>query len=253
VAHAGHRFIQQQHFGLERQGGRDLERPLAAIGQFHRRPMRKGRQADIGDERHGTLVEDVERALRPPEVERRSTLALQRDAHVLEHRQVRKNGGNLERPHQPETRHLGGRQRRDVASLVDDAPPARPHELRQQVEAGGLAGAVGPDQRMNGAARHPQADVVHGDEAGEFLGQVLGFEDEIAAHDIVVPVVTTSVSTPGSRSAKGGHLVGPARRDHHDPCAAPRACANRPAAARCLVLARVAPFLRLPPIPIMAS
>src|SRR5665213_217076 len=33
----GHRLVEQQQFGIERQGGRDLERALAAIGQLNRR------------------------------------------------------------------------------------------------------------------------------------------------------------------------------------------------------------------------
>jgi len=92
VTHSGHGFVEQQHFGIERQGGGDLQSAFAPIGQFHRRPMGEGRKADVGDERHRPLVEDIEDALRPPEVERGSALALQRDAHVFQHRQVGKDG-----------------------------------------------------------------------------------------------------------------------------------------------------------------
>ena len=49
VSHAGHRLVEQQHFRVERQGGGDLERALAAVGQFDRRGMGEGRQADVGD------------------------------------------------------------------------------------------------------------------------------------------------------------------------------------------------------------
>ena len=67
-------------------------------------------------------------------------------------------------------------------ALVDDAPARRLQELGQQVEAGGLAGAVRADQRMDGAARDSQVDAVDGDEAGELLGQILGFEDDVVTH-----------------------------------------------------------------------
>ena len=50
-------------------------------------------------------------------------------------------------------------------------------ELGQQIEAGGLAGAIRADQSVNGAALDPQIDAIDRDEAGELLGQVLGFED----------------------------------------------------------------------------
>src|SRR5262245_1254613 len=86
VTHAGHRFVEQEHFRVERQRGCDLQRALATVWQFNRRPMGEGRQADIGDQRHGAVVEDIQYTLRSPKVERRSTLALQRDADVFEHR-----------------------------------------------------------------------------------------------------------------------------------------------------------------------
>src|SRR5438034_556457 len=38
MPHAGGRLVEQQHLRVERQGGGDLQRPLAAIGQFHRLP-----------------------------------------------------------------------------------------------------------------------------------------------------------------------------------------------------------------------
>ena len=71
-------------------------------------------------------------------------------------------------------------------------PRRRLQELGQQVEAGGLAGAVRTDQRMDGAALDAQADAVHRDEAGELLGQILGFEDDL----------THTRKSPSARSAK---------------------------------------------------
>jgi hypothetical protein len=37
---------------------------------------------------------------------------------------------------------------------------------------------------VNGPARDPQADAVDGDEAGKFLGQILGFEDGFVAQAV---------------------------------------------------------------------
>src|SRR5215471_14910128 len=157
--------------------------------------MGEGRQADVGDERHRPFVEDVEYALRAPEIERRSALPLQRDADVFEHRQMREDGGDLERSHQSKPRYPGGRERRDVAALVDDPSSGGTHEFRQKVEAGRLAGAIGSNQRMNRAARNLQADPVDRNEAGKFLGEILSVEDEIVAHDAMVPLVDHSVTT----------------------------------------------------------
>ena len=61
VAHAGGRLVEQQHLRIERQRGRDLQRALAAIGQFDRRPVDDIGQADIGDQRQRALVE-IDRA-----------------------------------------------------------------------------------------------------------------------------------------------------------------------------------------------
>src|SRR5437660_30568 len=58
----------------------------------------------------------------------------------------------------------------------------RAQELGQQIKAGGLAGAVRPDQRMNGAADDAQIDPVDRHEAGKFLPEIVGFEDDIGTH-----------------------------------------------------------------------
>ena len=89
-----------------------------------------------------------------------------------------------------------GAKRRDVLALVDDAAAGRLQELGEQIEAGGLAGPVRADQRVDGAARDAQADPVHRHEPGKFLGQILGFEDDF-----------THKSTPLNRHL-GGRAAG---------------------------------------------
>src|ERR1700694_998163 len=103
-----------------------------------------------------------------------SAFSLQRDAHVLEHREVRKYRRDLERAHQA---HAGDTRRRragDVAPLVENATRGRLEEVRQQVEAGGLAGAIRADQGVNAATPHLEVDALDGDEALEFLCQPAG-------------------------------------------------------------------------------
>src|SRR5439155_1103764 len=48
-----------------------------------------------------------------------------------------------------------------------------------QVEAGGLAGAIGADQGMNAAAPHLEADALDGDEALEFLRQPARLQNDV--------------------------------------------------------------------------
>jgi hypothetical protein len=53
-------------------------------------------------------------------------------------------------------------------------------ELGQQVEASGLAGPVGPDQRVAATALNLQLDFGDGGETLEFLGQLTGFKNDAA-------------------------------------------------------------------------
>src|SRR6185312_9393039 len=143
VTHAGHRLVEQQHLRIERQSGGNLQGALAAIGQFHRHPVDEGRQADVVDERARRGIVLVENRRRAPEVEGGAALALQRDAHVLQDRHVREHGRYLERAHEAEAGDVGGRQPGDVLTLEQDPSARGLQEFREQIEAGGLARAIG--------------------------------------------------------------------------------------------------------------
>src|SRR5882672_2462892 len=183
VSHPGHRLVEQHELGIERERGGDLERALAAIGQLRRRPMRMGGEIHISDQLHRLLVEGFKHPLGAPEIEGGAALALQGDAHVLEYAQVRKYRRDLERANHAQPRHIGWRQRRDVTPVVDDPPTGGTQKLGQEIETGRLAGAVWTNERMNGPAGHAQIDLADRYKAGEFLGQILRFEDDSAAHD----------------------------------------------------------------------
>ena len=83
----------------------------------------------------------------------------------FQHGEVRKHRRNLERTHQAEPRHVGRRQRCDIRPVVENLAGRGLEKLGQQVEAGGLAGAVGADQGMDAAAANPQIDVANGEES----------------------------------------------------------------------------------------
>src|SRR5207249_10077037 len=91
----------------------------------------------------------------------------------------RSDGRDLEGAHEPHARDGGGLAARDVATVEADAPRRRRQEVREEVEAGRLAGPVGPDQRVDRASPHAEADVPHGHEAAELLGEPLGLEDDV--------------------------------------------------------------------------
>ena len=56
-------------------------------------------------------------------------------------------------------------------------PARRRQEMGEQVEAGRLAGAIGPDQGVNRVAPHAQIDVLDRDEALELLRQPFRLEN----------------------------------------------------------------------------
>ena len=106
-------------------------------------------------------------------------LALQRDPDIFQRGQMREYRGDLERAHQAETRHIGRRQRGNILPLVQDLARRRPQELGQKVEARGFAGPVWTDQGVNTATADPQIDIANGEESRKFLGQSMGFENEL--------------------------------------------------------------------------
>src|SRR3981081_855804 len=111
-------------------------------------------------------------------MERRRKGALQGDANVFEHRQMREHRGQLERAADAAARDLGRFFECDVLAVIDDLTTGRNQELGEQVEEGCLARAVGTDQRLDLSAAYPQVDVAHCDKAAELLCQVARFDDE---------------------------------------------------------------------------
>src|SRR6266513_4177745 len=95
---------------------------------------------------------------------------------------MRKHRRNLERPDQPQPRDRGGAGARDLAPVVEALAARRGKKVREQVEAGGLAGAVGADERVDASAPDLEADVADGDEALEFLPQAARFENDVYRH-----------------------------------------------------------------------
>src|SRR5262249_41809008 len=140
------------------------------------------RQPDGFEKRARAPVQLIEQALGAPEVERRATLSLKRDAHVLEHGQVRKHRGDLERAYQAHARYRSGTRAGDVVALVHDAAARGLEEVRQEVEAGRLPGAVRADEGVDAAAVDLEVDVLDRDETPELLGQLACFKNAVVAH-----------------------------------------------------------------------
>ena len=118
VTHARGRLVEQQHFRIERQRGGDLERALAAIGQFDRGPVGELRQARrrrsapcARSLNWSSAAVERQKSNEPPRLRCSAMRTFSSTRHMREH------GGDLERAHQAEPRHLGRRQRGDVAAV----------------------------------------------------------------------------------------------------------------------------------------
>ena len=57
VAHARHRLVEQQHFRIERERGGDLQRALAAIGDFAGDAVGEFGEADVVEQFHRARVQ----------------------------------------------------------------------------------------------------------------------------------------------------------------------------------------------------
>jgi hypothetical protein len=80
-----------------------------------------------------------------PEWKGVAELALQGDTDILAYRKMREDRRDLERAREAHARDRRRRTAGDVAALEAD-PAAVGSEVGQQVEAGRLAGTIGPDQ-----------------------------------------------------------------------------------------------------------
>lgn len=63
-----------------------------------------------------------------------------------------------------------------------DLPARRDQEFGQQVEYGGLAGAIGSDQGVDLPTSNLQIDAIDGHKALELLDEIMGFENEFRGH-----------------------------------------------------------------------
>ena len=123
-------------------------------------------------------------------------------AHLVE------EAGDLERPGDPEVGDLLGLATGDVLAAEQDLARGRREEAGQQVEQRGLAGAVGADERVDGALGDAEADVGDRAEAAELLGQLAGLEQGsccgragVAGHRHLLVRLGATVGDP-SRSAE---------------------------------------------------
>ena len=72
-----------------------------------------------------------------------------------------------------------GRQALDVCPLEADPALLGGQKTADQVEQAGLAGAVGADDRLDGARRHPEGDAFHRLQAAEGQADAVQFQERL--------------------------------------------------------------------------
>src|SRR3989475_4554246 len=77
--------------------------------------------------------------------------------------------------------------------------------MREQVEAGGLARAVGADERVDASAPDLEADVADGDEALDLLPQGARFENDVSRHECGEEPVGSVRARKGGASGECRH------------------------------------------------
>src|SRR5208282_3091708 len=99
------------------------------------------------------------------------------DAYVLEHGQFGEDFGDLEGARHAERDALGHRESGHVLAVEHDRAGSRREKSRDQIEEGGLAGAVRADDRPQLALFHLERDLAHRDQAAEILARAVDLQE----------------------------------------------------------------------------
>jgi hypothetical protein len=165
---------------------------VVAISSARLRPYGSStavRSRELG-EAHG--VDELDRA----RVERRQqsgglqksnewpALALERDADVLEHGQVREHRRDLERADESHARDRRRPRARDLAAVEEDLPRVGTRKCVSRLKQVVLPAPLGRSARgWCRGGRH--ADVAHRDEALELLGEPARLENDVVGHPLL--------------------------------------------------------------------
>src|SRR4051812_2462445 len=178
--HAGGGLIEQQHLRPGRQRQRDFEKPLLAVGELPRLPRADRTERQLFEHRIGLVDRCAIIRGRPPPGACDLLALADRQGHRLERGQVREQAVDLEGADEAATDALFGPERGDVLAAEQDLTAVGSQHAGHQVDQGGLAGPVRPDQRVAHAARQRDLDAFRDDERAEALVEAAGGENRFA-------------------------------------------------------------------------
>src|SRR5229473_1767937 len=176
-AHPAGRLVEQDDLGPEGEGGGHVEELLVALGQGAR-----GRVGAVGETEEVGHLERLPLHLPiAPEGGEEAAAATEprhhRGLERLQHGEVGEDLHELEAPGHAEPGEGDRADAPDVAALEPHVALARREDTGEQVDQGGLAGAVGTDDRDELAFADGKADPVEGDEGPVALPEIVRLED----------------------------------------------------------------------------
>jgi len=174
-AHAGGRFIEQQHARLQHQRQRDIQKLLVAMRQIGRQGIGLVAQAEHVHHLTRALATFGQRKL-PAEHGGAAAMRLHGGIERFRHGERREDAGDLKGAGNAATHDLGMRHADEIGAVEHDAAVIRLDGAGNQIEEGGLAGAVRPDHRGERAGRKFERDVAHRGDTAEGFGKALDQE-----------------------------------------------------------------------------
>ncbi len=213
---AGGGLVEEEHVGPAGDGERDLEQALLAVRQVAGALVHHVGQVEAAEDLDDLGGDGGIGACQAPPIVAGAHALGDREPHRLERSEVEEQLVDLEGAREPAPHPLIGLERGHVGAIEQDATGGRPQHPGQQVDHRGLAGAIGPDQRMARALLDAQRHVVDRGDAAEMLFETLGFE-----HDRHVSFLCRAARRATRRPARCGGR------------GAPREAAGRRSIARC--------------------
>src|SRR6266850_4255262 len=175
-AHAGHRLVEEQQPGPrgERHGHFELAR--LAVREIAGKDVHSFLEADFFEHPARRSGERRIAARVAPEAEAVPRARLNRERDILERRKAGIDAGDLERARQAFTRALRRRKRGDVLAREADAAGVGAQVSSELADEGGLAGAVGSDERVRLALGNMEIDAVARAQRAEALEEAFYFK-----------------------------------------------------------------------------